>query len=217
MYSKLGPTRHIAVPNVRGFQVAAITIRSDRIARGVIPIEWLERAGWQDQDDLTRVPDRLWRTLVADRSPGGSNPPAWYPLACLHALQSATDINGDLFVSSIDEENRPELVTQFLDRVASVVWNRKFFLAHETSDRSKDRGKGPLLGLGPNDLEVGDLVCILLGCSVPVILRHRSNSTLMSYYEVIGECYLHGMMDGEAITSVDRGTFDQYCQWFPLK
>ena len=39
-------------------------------------------------------------------------------------------------------------------------------------------------------------MCILYGCSVPVLLRQQSDEM---GYAVVGECYVHGMMDGEAI------------------
>jgi hypothetical protein len=42
----------------------------------------------------------------------------------------------------------------------------------------------------------GDLVCVLFGCSVPVVLRRLDED---NSYTFIGECYLHGFMDGEAI------------------
>ena len=36
--------------------------------------ECLEKGGWTNSDDgLTKVPDKLWRTLVADRTIGGEN------------------------------------------------------------------------------------------------------------------------------------------------
>jgi hypothetical protein len=42
------------------------------------------------------------------------------------------------------------------------------------------------------------MICILFGCSVPVVLR-RFNEAGKFYHKFIGECYAHGMMDGEAI------------------
>ncbi|KAI0120886.1 HET-domain-containing protein [Hypoxylon sp. NC0597] len=41
----------------------------------------------------------------------------------------------------------------------------------------------------------GDEVFIILGCDVPMLLRPSSTGE----YEVIGDCYMHGIMDGEAI------------------
>ena len=52
--------------------------------------------------------------------------------------------------------------------------------------------------------EPGDVICVLFGCSVPVILRHDKN-----YWKLVGECYLHGIMKGEAMKSFENGEFHQ--------
>lgn len=41
----------------------------------------------------------------------------------------------------------------------------------------------------------GDHVCTFLGCVMPVILRETPDKFL----EVVGECFVHGLMDGESI------------------
>ena len=43
-----------------------------------------------------------------------------------------------------------------------------------------------------------NIICILYGCSFPVVLRKQE---VKGEYlcELFGECYVHGMMDGEAI------------------
>ena len=46
----------------------------------------------------------------------------------------------------------------------------------------------------PMGAEPGDIVCTLLGGSVPYILRPRPDG----YYNLIGEFYVHGLMHGEA-------------------
>ena len=55
-------------------------------------------------------------------------------------------------------------------------------------------------GLGPADLAEGDLVCVLFGCSVPHLLRKKGNG-----YLLVGEAYVHGIMDGEAIDTEMAG------------
>ena len=50
------------------------------------------------------------------------------------------------------------------------------------------------LGLGPTNAQKGDLVCILYGCSVPVIIRKYGQG-----YRFVGESYIHGLMDGAAV------------------
>ena len=53
---------------------------------------------------------------------------------------------------------------------------------------------GHSLGFVPRTAREGDFVCILLGCSVPVILRP---SIISSGFYFVGECYIHGLMEGE--------------------
>jgi hypothetical protein len=56
------------------------------------------------------------------------------------------------------------------------------------------------IGLVPAATMVGDHVCVLFGGSVPYVLRPEE-----SYYRLIGDCYIHGLMDGEAIESLGKG------------
>jgi hypothetical protein len=55
---------------------------------------------------------------------------------------------------------------------------------------------GSFLGIGPHETELGDLVFILLGAGVPYILRRHSQDGKL---RLIGEAYVHGVMDGEAM------------------
>lgn len=87
---------------------------------------------------------------------------------------------------------------EFLVRVQSMAWNRKIFLT-----RSKTQGQ-KRLGLAPPDAREGDTVCILHGCSVPVVLRAITGDE--NYYVLIGECFLYGMMDGEALDSAHKSS-----------
>lgn len=56
----------------------------------------------------------------------------------------------------------------------------------------------PIYGLAPQGCKVSDIVCILLGCSVPVVLSRDRGSL----YKIVGEAYVHGMMDGQAMEMV---------------
>jgi hypothetical protein len=55
-----------------------------------------------------------------------------------------------------------------------------------------------LVGLGPAYAEVGDFVCALFSGHVLYVLRKKDQSC---FHELIGECYVHGMMDGNAMSS----------------
>jgi hypothetical protein len=86
-----------------------------------------------------------------------------------------------------------KVVTEYLRRVQSVVWMR--VLIRTTIGPSDNN-----LGLAPHSVREGDLICIVYGCSVPVVLRKVFVNGQNDKYchKLIGECYIHGMMDGEA-------------------
>ncbi|KAI1212937.1 heterokaryon incompatibility protein-domain-containing protein [Annulohypoxylon truncatum] len=54
---------------------------------------------------------------------------------------------------------------------------------------------GILFGLCPPETQVEDIICVLYGCTVPVVLREMSDG----YMKLVGEAYVHGKMDGEAM------------------
>lgn len=182
---------------MKGFQIDVVQKVSSRIAGGLLLRESLVMGGWEDpEDQLEEVPNALWRTLVADRSPEGDNPPSWYHRACLNCFAHSTS-TGDIDTGALIANPRSSsIMTKFLRRVQSVVWNRQF-LKSVNHD---------FFGLAPMGTQVGDIICILLGCSVPVILReHRTPASDLfpagefEYFELIGEAYVYGLMDGEAL------------------
>jgi hypothetical protein len=93
-----------------------------------------------------------------------------------------------------------------MERVRCVTFRRRLLTLQKRTDDS--------LALGPYEAKKGDLVCILNGCSVPVLLRMFVNGNPIKYnlnsppqvdidhdvvhYQFVGECYVHAMMDGEA-------------------
>ena len=54
------------------------------------------------------------------------------------------------------------------------------------------------IGLAPEFTSPGDIVCVFLGCYVPIILR-PTHASSKKQYRVVGQCYIHGLMNGEAI------------------
>ena len=55
------------------------------------------------------------------------------------------------------------------------------------------------IGLAPETVRQGDTLAILFGCSVPMILRRELEGSEDGAWRVVGECYVHGLMDGEAM------------------
>ncbi|RYP30972.1 hypothetical protein DL767_005979 [Monosporascus sp. MG133] len=79
---------------------------------------------------------------------------------------------------------RANLYGRFGDRVVNLI-NRYSIMVLE-------RG---YIGLGPRDTRVGDLVHVILGCELPTVLRPIPGKG----FAVIGESYVHGIMEGEAL------------------
>lgn len=64
------------------------------------------------------------------------------------------------------------------------------------------------IGLAPETPEVGDLVSIFLGADVPFAVRKVSseaNEKGSDMFRFISECYVHGMMSGEAMQESTAG------------
>lgn len=149
-----------------GFQLDAIKEKKSPAVEGIIPGSWLDFVDWPGPPEP--VPDRLWRTLVADRGPGGQKyPPAYFPLACKWVFEQRSRRGNINTTELLTYGKCPSIATEFLRRVQSVVWDRMLVL---TEGR---KGSKKLLALVPPEAEEGDLICILYGCSVPVVLRRQ--------------------------------------------
>ena len=55
-------------------------------------------------------------------------------------------------------------------------------------------------GIGPAALRQHDLVCVLFGGRTPFVLKKEEDS-----YRFLGEAYVHGLMNGEAIKKLEEG------------
>jgi hypothetical protein len=60
------------------------------------------------------------------------------------------------------------------------------------------------MGLGPIDAKPGDKVLILLGCHTPLIVRQVGENK----YQVVGQSYVHGFMNGEAVLGPLDGAWE---------
>lgn len=60
-------------------------------------------------------------------------------------------------------------------------------------------------GAAPVTIRPGDAIYVVLGCSIPIVLRPEGED---GYFNVIGECYVDGLMNGEAMAGADQGEYD---------
>ncbi|KAH7382002.1 heterokaryon incompatibility protein-domain-containing protein [Cadophora sp. MPI-SDFR-AT-0126] len=79
----------------------------------------------------------------------------------------------------------------------------KLSVTHGPSRRLMTTSKG-FIGLAVNSCMPGDLVCVIYGCSTPVLLRRIGDHCIF-----LGEAYLHGIMNGEAIDGLQRGELNE--------
>ena len=198
---------------------------------GNVPSQWLVAGGWTTEKEPP--PEELWRTLVADRNEHGGDPDRWYP----RVFQSTAQERGISYgfeTYRLIHESTNATVPELFRRVQAVVWNRRLVrikgeFVKWLAKGSKNLNSGAL-GLVPSEAQEGDLICIIFGCSVPLVLRDllpsvdgETNANPLpdtadsgysstpnslngdpegdgGSYALIGECYVDHMMDGEAIS-----------------
>lgn len=101
-----------------------------------------------------------------------------------HVLNPA-EVPKDLVDISTLRFHLPKLTS---DRL-SLVLN---YVAFWTSDG--------YLGWGPPGMADGDVVCVIMGCNVPVVLR-----SVGDHYIHVGPCWVLGLMNGEALDQASNG------------
>ena len=90
-------------------------------------------------------------------------------------------------------EQRNEKVVAIESCIRSTTLSRRFFVT-----------KKGFMGIGPSAMNEGDHVCVLIGGPVPFVLRPEAqkssrHSKANRLWSMIGDCYVHGIMDGEAL------------------
>lgn len=81
-----------------------------------------------------------------------------------------------------------------------VEWGSLLFATVGRSFVLSDHG---YMCLAPGETRPGDQICVLFGGHVFYILR-----PVGACWSFIGECYVHGLMDGEAMSLLANGTFE---------
>jgi hypothetical protein len=138
-----------------------------------------------------------WRTLCADSMGGstGTGTPwrAEDEDENKYELWRAVKQDGKNY-HSLSTTEKADLQV-FHESVVSATRYRRVFVT-----------ESGLLGIGPSDTQIGDCVFVLLGSNVPVVLRKTPSLnehpavTISSQpmLRLVGDCFVHGIMDGEA-------------------
>jgi hypothetical protein len=90
------------------------------------------------------------------------------------------------------EQDVCQYTLPFRRQVATAVYSRQFFIGQRENP-----------GLAPIDAQEGDVVGVLFGCAVPVLLRPEGD-----HYLLVGEVFVHGFMNGEAIELKEKGELE---------
>jgi hypothetical protein len=216
------------VLEVTGLIVGHVESVSTRAIESIVSDRCLRMLGWTGNLD-DGLPDRIWRTLVANRTTDGRKIPGWYRRACALALTKLTP-EGDLNISKVlADASQPSTLIEYLKRVQEVAQSRKFFRwIVETLQDSQEQDDHAMetetaaVGLGSRDTSPGDMVCILFGCSVAVILRpvHKDamEDTTDVYQDVklMGEAYVHDNMEGEILFALGKEELERRSTTFRI-
>ncbi|KAF4331736.1 heterokaryon incompatibility 6 OR allele [Fusarium beomiforme] len=105
---------------------------------------------------------------------------------------------GSFFTDFIPADANESTYVDVYCNVREMVMERRFMLTKRgylgwAPDNSLDEGE-------ENHTRIGDLVVILFGCSTPLIIRPRGEA-----FVVVGEGYLEGFMNGEALSLLGSG------------
>jgi hypothetical protein len=204
-------SQELDVLEVTGLSIGQVHSVSSRITKAKITDDSLRMLGWTGSLD-NGVPDSLLRTLVANRTHDGHMLPGWFRRAC--ALAIASLYYGDLDIPKLlADTSQPSTMIEYLERVKEAIHNRRLFqiipcIQMLSNSHFYDAAGMEIfgMGMGPGEMQSGNMVCILFGCSVPVVLRKMDGRAWSEPQNVklTGEAYVHDNMEGEALTGLAR-------------
>ncbi|KAG4430207.1 hypothetical protein IFR05_014309 [Cadophora sp. M221] len=152
---------------------------------------------YQKQSKIETISEAFWRTLMAGRMSyheGHEIPPSAIYQEYFEVWMGRAPVPEEfkLLNTNLCPDAIKELFTKPLtDAIIPKCHGRSFILTR--------RGT---MGLAPARTIVGDVVAVLEGGNVPFILRHleeRKVENVPEYYSLVGESYIHGIMDGEVM------------------
>jgi hypothetical protein len=152
-----------------------------------------------EQEDVTL--ENILRTLVANRSLAGEVPA---PSDFINQLKVSCD-RGEIPASFMPGQTYP------MDRFMNYTYSAQTRLCQTMEHRRFFVTKGGYYGIGPEHLEEGDEVCVLFGADMLFALRR-----FHEHWRFLGECYVHGLMEGEAINSCREGSHETFYTKFTI-
>ncbi|KAK4185824.1 hypothetical protein QBC35DRAFT_296799 [Podospora australis] len=142
---------------------------------------WYDRVGWSsDLDTAKTAVDEHLKTLLLPKP----SPRSWLsPLT--HHLRRLGSVLG-VSVDNTGLLGPKEQYIAYARRIYTACAHRRFFMT-----------KRGFIGLAPSNAGKGDVVAVLQGGKTPFLLRPRQ--VHMGTYELVGECFVYGLMNQEAL------------------
>ncbi|MCJ1248448.1 hypothetical protein MMC30_005666 [Trapelia coarctata] len=165
--------------------------------------QWLQIAADPSLDGQPTIKDSLWRTLIGNCtiSPTGLTYPAPEIYGqYFESLRSAVAFEKEL--PSDREAAEPVINAMFHDPskqarcLSYLSWNAERDLFKEAHvkvmlGRVLFLSASQRFGMAPKSARQGDRVVLLQGVNIPYLVRAAEDGA----YSLVGECYLHGIMD----------------------
>jgi len=167
-------------------------------------VEWIYF--WQSSQDKNSCysfeerKEAAWRTPIADSEVS--------PKGALFGLQRATSRSFDSLMHSIKRALKPIEIDSRddLEEPLSAMPYRKMLNLTTSMRRAFSCAQG-YLGLGPRGLMEGDIIVIIYSGDMPFVLRPIPGGR----FKLIGEAYVHGIMDGEFLKIRPRDEVFDLC------
>ena len=131
--------------------------------------------------------DAFCRTICGDVFGDRYIPPDVNYLRLEHAKNVVAKVIGTQEASDADLSTN-ETVSKLFTSVLEACKGRSYFQTEEGH-----------IGLAPKAAKLGDDICVILGCESLMCLRYKSSYKSSRQYQIVGECYLHGFMQGESL------------------
>jgi hypothetical protein len=137
--------------------------------------------------DRNSIPEPHWQTLVGGVTAGwGGTPEGGLPISDA-LIGYKSHFNG---VRRTQKEIG--LGMRYISTVFAIFERRKYIAT--TNGR---------VGVAPRTCRIGDIICVFQGARLPFVLR--PNDDKGTTFSFVGDCYVYGLMESEALGMVEEG------------
>lgn len=140
--------------------------------------------------------EEVLRTMSCDMMGNMERASAEFLAIAARYMQALDELAGEVFNHSRPAMDVARFISTFemgrVDADRSVIKKAWAHFSHNGRFCLTEQGR---LGSTQTDTQRGDIICIFYGGNVPFVVRPRGGNQ----YIFLGPCYIHGIMDGEAM------------------